>query len=201
MVIGEAPGADEDRQGEPFVGRAGQLLNSMLRACGFERGEVFIANVLKCRPPNNRDPSDEEAGTLPAVPAAADRTRRARCDPLRRAHCRAAAARTRSFRSARLRGRVHQLDGVPVIVTYHPAYLLRAPGREAQVLGRPQTRTRSSRRWRPRVRTSLRRAGNSARWRRRTCRAWPRSSASPTCFRGTTRSSRIACASAITASL
>src|SRR5262249_22110038 len=61
MVVGEAPGADEDRQGEPFVGRAGQLLNSMRRAAGFERGQVFIANVLKCRPPHNRDPSDEES--------------------------------------------------------------------------------------------------------------------------------------------
>ena len=61
MVIGEAPGADEDRQGEPFVGRAGQLLNSMLRAAGFERAQVYIANVLKCRPPNNRDPGTEES--------------------------------------------------------------------------------------------------------------------------------------------
>ena len=61
MVVGEAPGAEEDRQGEPFVGRAGMLLNSMLRAAGFERGDVYIANVLKCRPPHNRDPSAEEA--------------------------------------------------------------------------------------------------------------------------------------------
>src|SRR5512138_2967818 len=61
MVIGEAPGADEDRQGEPFVGRAGQLLNSMLRAIGLPRQEVFIANILKCRPPNNRDPQPDEA--------------------------------------------------------------------------------------------------------------------------------------------
>src|SRR5688500_20405350 len=60
MVVGEAPGAEEDRRGEPFVGRAGMLLNSMLRAAGFERREVYIANVLKCRPPHNRDPSDEE---------------------------------------------------------------------------------------------------------------------------------------------
>ena len=60
MVIGEAPGADEDRQGEPFVGRAGQLLNSMLRAIGLKREQVFIANILKSRPPNNRDPRPEE---------------------------------------------------------------------------------------------------------------------------------------------
>src|ERR687897_788459 len=60
MVIGEAPGADEDRQGEPFVGRAGQLLNSMLKAIGLQREQVFIANILKSRPPNNRDPRPEE---------------------------------------------------------------------------------------------------------------------------------------------
>ena len=61
MVIGEAPGADEDAQGEPFVGRAGQLLNNMLKAIGLERSQVFIANILKCRPPNNREPKPEEA--------------------------------------------------------------------------------------------------------------------------------------------
>ncbi|HEX7235753.1 MAG TPA: uracil-DNA glycosylase, partial [Gammaproteobacteria bacterium] len=61
FVIGEAPGADEDRQGEPFVGRAGQLLNAMLRSIGLPRSEVFIANILKCRPPNNRDPEPTES--------------------------------------------------------------------------------------------------------------------------------------------
>jgi DNA polymerase len=127
MVVGEAPGAEEDRQGEPFVGRAGQLLNSMLRACGFERGDVFIANVLKCRPPQNRDPSDEEAE---------------RCLPYLRRQIalvtpaailcvgRIAAHRLLGTEQtlARLRGHVHRLDGIPVIVTYHPAYLLRSPG-------------------------------------------------------------------------
>lgn len=127
MVIGEAPGAEEDRQGEPFVGRAGQLLNSMLRAAGFERGEVFIANVLKCRPPHNRDPSDEETE---------------RCLPYLRRQIelvapaailcvgRIAAQRLLGTDTpiGRLRGRVHRLDGRPVVVTYHPAYLLRSPG-------------------------------------------------------------------------
>jgi uracil-DNA glycosylase len=127
MVVGEAPGAEEDRQGEPFVGRAGMLLNAMLRAAGFERGEVFIANVLKCRPPNNRDPSDEEAG---------------RCLPYLRRQIelvapaailcvgRIAAQRLLGTDApiGRLRGRVHDFDGVPVIATYHPAYLLRSPG-------------------------------------------------------------------------
>lgn len=127
MVVGEAPGADEDRQGEPFVGRAGQLLNSMLRAAGFERGHVMIANVLKCRPPNNRDPSDEEAE---------------KCLPYLRRQIelvapsailcvgRIAAQRLLDTEQpvGKLRGRVHDLDGVPVVVTYHPAYLLRSPG-------------------------------------------------------------------------
>src|SRR5262245_42149464 len=127
MVIGEAPGAEEDRQGEPFVGRAGLLLNAMLRAAGFAREEVFIANVLKCRPPHNRDPSDEEAE---------------RCLPYLRRQielvapaailCVGRIAAQRLLRTdtpiGRLRGRVHDLDGRPVIVTYHPAYLLRSPG-------------------------------------------------------------------------
>ncbi|MGH8197646.1 MAG: uracil-DNA glycosylase [Steroidobacteraceae bacterium] len=127
MVIGEAPGAEEDRQGEPFVGRAGLLLNSMLRAAGFERGEVYIANVLKCRPPQNRDPSHEETE---------------RCLPylLRQIELigpaailcvgRIAAQRLLGTEQplARLRGRVLRLGDVPVIVTYHPAYLLRSPG-------------------------------------------------------------------------
>ena len=131
MVIGEAPGAEEDRQGEPFVGRAGMLLNAMLRAAGFERGEVYIANVLKCRPPHNRDPSDEESG---------------RCLPYLRRQIelvgptailcvgRIAAQRLlgTDLALSRLRGRVHDLDGVPVIVTYHPAYLLRSPGEKGK---------------------------------------------------------------------
>jgi DNA polymerase len=127
MVIGEAPGAEEDRQGEPFVGRAGGLLNSMLHAAGFARADVYIANVLKCRPPNNRDPSAEEAG---------------RCLPYLRRQIelvapevilcvgRIAAQRLlgREDTLARMRGRVHAFESVPVVVTYHPAYLLRSPG-------------------------------------------------------------------------
>jgi len=132
MVIGEAPGAEEDRQGEPFVGRAGQLLNSMLAAAGFERGQVYIANVLKCRPPNNRDPGNEEA---------------AQCLPYLRRQIelvqpdvilcvgRIAAQRLlgRDEPLARMRGRVHDVAGRPVIVTYHPAYLLRSPGEKRKV--------------------------------------------------------------------
>ena len=131
MVVGEAPGVDEDRQGEPFVGRAGILLNAMLRAAGFERREVYIANVLKCRPPQNRDPADEEAE---------------RCLPYLRRQIelvspaailcvgRIAAQRLlgTDLALARLRGRVHDLGGVPVVVTYHPAYQLRSPGEKAK---------------------------------------------------------------------
>jgi DNA polymerase len=126
MVIGEAPGAEEDRQGEPFVGRAGQLLNSMLKAAGFERAQVYIANVLKCRPPNNRDPGTEETE---------------RCLPYLRRQIelldpavilcvgRIAAQRLleRDDTIARMRGRIHRLGRTPVVVTYHPAYLLRSP--------------------------------------------------------------------------
>jgi DNA polymerase len=129
MFIGEAPGADEDRQGEPFVGRAGQLLTAMLRAAGLRREDVYIANVLKCRPPGNRDPKPAEAlacrgylerqielvdpALIVAVGRIAAQNLLATDTPL-----------------ARLRGRVHTLGerARPVIVTYHPAYLLRSPG-------------------------------------------------------------------------
>jgi uracil-DNA glycosylase family 4 len=128
LIIGEAPGAEEDRQGEPFVGRAGQLLNAMLKAIGLKREQVYIANILKCRPPNNRDPRPEEAAC---------------CSPyLQRqieliqprlilALGRIAAQRLLQTNTslARLRGKVHTLESTqsPVIVTYHPAYLLRSP--------------------------------------------------------------------------
>jgi len=128
LVIGEAPGADEDAQGEPFVGRAGQLLNNMLKAIGLERSQVYIANILKCRPPNNREPRPEEA---------------AHCAPyLERqvaligpriilAVGRIAAQNLLQTDTpiGRMRGRVYQYGprGIPVVVTYHPAYLLRSP--------------------------------------------------------------------------
>ena len=127
MVVGEAPGADEDRQGEPFVGRAGQLLNSMLRAAGFERSQVFIANVLKCRPPHNRDPSDEESShCLPYLRRQIDLVAPAAILCVGRI----AAQRLLDTDQpvGKLRGRVHDQGGVPVVVTYHPAYLLRSPG-------------------------------------------------------------------------
>jgi DNA polymerase len=126
MFVGEGPGADEDAQGLPFVGRAGQLLNNMIAAMGLQREEVYIANVVKCRPPGNRTPEPEEANTcspflfqqidvvrpevLVALGATAATYLLGQRQPL-----------------AGLRGRVHSLRGSRLIVTYHPAYLLRDP--------------------------------------------------------------------------
>lgn len=129
MIIGEAPGADEDAQGEPFVGRAGQLLNSMLKAIGLPREQVFIANVLKCRPPGNRDPKpDEVERCMPYL------ARQIELVNPRVILCvgRIAAQNLLNTETpiGKLRGQVHRL-GVrqrPVVVTYHPAYLLRSPG-------------------------------------------------------------------------
>ncbi|MEP6549428.1 MAG: uracil-DNA glycosylase [Gammaproteobacteria bacterium] len=128
LIVGEAPGAEEDRQGEPFVGRAGQLLNSMLRAIGLSREQVFIANVLKCRPPGNRDPTATEA---------------AECLPyleqqiaLLKPRILLAVGRIASqnllrtdVTLGRLRQQVHHFGAtkVPLVATYHPAYLLRTP--------------------------------------------------------------------------
>jgi uracil-DNA glycosylase len=126
MLIGEAPGENEDRQGEPFVGQAGKLLDNMLHALTLARGEnVYIANVLKCRPPGNRNPEPDEV---------------ARCEPYLKRQVAlvkpkiivamgrfAAQSLLKSEGSiASMRGRVHEYEGVPVIVTYHPAYLLRS---------------------------------------------------------------------------
>ncbi|MEX2149104.1 MAG: uracil-DNA glycosylase [Steroidobacteraceae bacterium] len=126
MVIGEAPGAEEDRQGEPFVGRAGQLLNSMLAAAGFERNEVYIANVLKCRPPNNRDPGALEASQcLPYLRRQIELVGPAAILCVGRIAAQRLLGREEPL--ARMRGQVHEFGGVPVVVTYHPAYLLRSP--------------------------------------------------------------------------
>ena len=129
MFVGEAPGAEEDRQGEPFVGRAGKLLDAMLRAIGRDRSSVYIANILKCRPPNNRDPKPEEAAAC--TPYLWRQIALVQPD-LIVALGRIAAQRLLDTSSslARLRGTVHTLEptGTPLIVTYHPAYLLRSPG-------------------------------------------------------------------------
>jgi DNA polymerase len=129
MFIGEAPGAEEDRQGEPFVGRAGQLLTSMLKALGFARDDVYICNVLKCRPPGNRDPRPEEARCCREY---LERQVELVAPTLIVAIGRIAAQNllVTDMPLAKLRGAVHALGPArrPVLVTYHPAYLLRSPG-------------------------------------------------------------------------
>jgi DNA polymerase len=133
MVVGEAPGADEDRVGQPFVGRAGQLLNAILHAAGFAREQVYIANILKCRPPRNRDPQPAEvAQCLPYLGRQIELV-----DPaLILCVGRIAAQNLLGTETpiGRLRGQVRRLaSGRPVVVTYHPAYLLRSPGEKRKV--------------------------------------------------------------------
>jgi uracil-DNA glycosylase len=149
MFVGEGPGADEDRQGEPFVGRAGQLLTKMIEAMGYRRGEVYIANVVKCRPPENRNPEPDEMDA---------------CEPFLRAQI--AAIRPKVIVAlgkvavhallretspiSRLRGRWFDYEGVRLMPTFHPAYLLRSPDEKRKAwedlqlvmkeLGKPVTR-------------------------------------------------------------
>jgi uracil-DNA glycosylase family 4 len=128
LVIGEAPGAEEDRQGEPFVGRAGQLLNAMLLAIGLPRETVFIANMLKCRPPGNRDPKPEEvARCLPFLQAQVALLRPKIILVVGRIAAQNLLATDAPL--ARLRGKLHHFGeaDTPLVVTYHPAYLLRTP--------------------------------------------------------------------------
>ena len=128
MLIGEAPGAEEDRRGEPFVGRAGKLLDAMLQAAGFAREQVFIANILKCRPPNNRDPRPEEVAACSNYLEQQINTVKPK---LILALGRVAAQNLLRSETpiGKMRGRrYHHGDPpVPVVVTYHPAYLLRSP--------------------------------------------------------------------------
>lgn len=131
MIVGEAPGEQEDRQGEPFVGPAGQLLDAMLRACGRDRQAedargVFIANVLKCRPPANRNPAPEEVVQCePFLSRQVALVKPKLIIAMGRFAVQSLLKTTEPI--GRLRGRVHRYEGVPVIVTYHPAYLLRTP--------------------------------------------------------------------------
>jgi DNA polymerase len=131
MFVGEGPGEDEDLQGEPFVGRAGQLLTRMIEAMGFRRADVYIANVVKCRPPGNRNPEPDEIEA---------------CEPFLRAQI--AAVRPRvvvalgKFAAqtllrdtspiGRLRGRWFEYEGVRLMPTFHPAYLLRSPNEKGK---------------------------------------------------------------------
>lgn len=127
LFVGEAPGADEDAQGEPFVGRAGKLLNAMLFAIGLKREEVYIANVLKCRPPGNRDPQPAEAECCePYLLRQIELLQPTLIVALGR-HAAHSLLKTETP-LARLRGQRLSYHGTPLIVTYHPAYLLRSPG-------------------------------------------------------------------------
>lgn len=133
MIVGEGPGAEEDRLGEPFVGRAGQLLNNMLRALGLQRDVVYIGNIVKCRPPGNRDPKPEEAA---ACRPYLERQIALVQPRLLLAVGRIAAQNLLDTDTpvGKLRGRVHRYGAarIPVIVTYHPAYLLRSPEQKAK---------------------------------------------------------------------
>lgn len=149
MFVGEGPGADEDRQGEPFVGRAGQLLTKMIEAMGYRREDVYIANVVKCRPPENRNPEPDEMDA---------------CEPFLRAQIAAVqpkilvalgkvavqALLRDTTAISRLRGRWFAYEGVRLMPTFHPAYLLRSPDEKKKAwddlqlvmkeLGKPVTR-------------------------------------------------------------
>ena len=132
MFVGEAPGRDEDQQGIPFVGRAGQLLTKIIEAIDLQRDEVYIANVIKCRPPNNRNPEPDEIQTCqPFLFAQIDAIR-----PKVIVALGAFAVRTllqREDAISRLRGRVFDYRGAKLVPTFHPAYLLRSPDKKRDV--------------------------------------------------------------------
>jgi len=131
MFVGEAPGADEDIQGIPFVGRAGQLLTKMIEAMGFTRDDVYIANVIKCRPPENRNPDpDEIASCEPFL-----LRQIAAIEPKVIVALGSFAAKTllkTQSPISRLRGRVYDYQGAKLVPTFHPSYLLRSPGQKRE---------------------------------------------------------------------
>jgi uracil-DNA glycosylase family 4 len=132
MFVGEGPGAEEDRQGLAFVGKAGQLLTRIIAAIGLTRDEVYIANIVKCRPPQNRDPQEDEITTC--IPFLKQQIRA--IQPLIICTLGAPASKTLLQTSdpiSRLRGRFYEVDGVQIMPTYHPAYLLRNPSEKRPV--------------------------------------------------------------------
>ena len=132
MFIGEGPGADEDRLGEPFVGKAGQLLDKIIEAMGIRRADVYIANVVKCRPPGNRVPQFEEVKEcLPYLLEQIDVIRPELLVALGATAARALLETTSSMGS--LRGKFYEFRGTPLLCTYHPAYLLRNPADKRKV--------------------------------------------------------------------
>ncbi|HUQ04592.1 MAG TPA: uracil-DNA glycosylase [Kofleriaceae bacterium] len=129
MFVGEAPGADEDRLGDPFVGKAGELLDKMIEAMGWGRKDVYIANVLKCRPPNNRNPeADEVAACRPFLDAQIAAVRPRILVTLGRPAANVVLGKDAPISS--LRGRFHEYRNLRVMPTFHPAYLLREPDRK-----------------------------------------------------------------------
>uniref|UniRef100_A0A7V4XRR4 Type-4 uracil-DNA glycosylase n=1 Tax=Acidobacterium capsulatum TaxID=33075 RepID=A0A7V4XRR4_9BACT len=131
MFVGEGPGADEDAQGLPFVGRAGQLLNNMIGAMGLERSQVYIANIVKCRPPQNRVPEQDEANTCTQFLFRQMQIVRPEMIVALGATAATYLLGAKSPLKA-LRGRIHQAHGSKLIVTYHPAYLLRDPNQKKE---------------------------------------------------------------------
>jgi uracil-DNA glycosylase family 4 len=132
VFVGEAPGADEDEQGEPFVGAAGQLLTRMIAAMGFDRGHVYICNVIKCRPPRNRNPEpDEVASCEPFLKKQLGAIRPRLIVALGKFAAQALCRENTPI--SRLRGNFHSYEGIPVMPTYHPAFLLRTPEAKRQV--------------------------------------------------------------------
>ena len=132
VFVGEAPGRDEDQQGIPFVGRAGQLLTKIIEAMGFSRQEVFICNVLKCRPPDNRAPAPDEAvNCLPFLKRQLELIQPRVIVALGNHACQALLRTDRGI--SQLRGSFQDYAGIPVMCTYHPAYLLRSPSEKKKV--------------------------------------------------------------------
>ena len=130
VFVGEGPGFDEDRQGRPFVGRAGKLLDKMILAIGFEREEVYICNIVKCRPPENRAPlPDEAAACSPFLFRQIEALSPKVICALGLSAAQTLLGSTRPI--SQLRGKVHLWRGIPLICTYHPAYLLRSPSQKA----------------------------------------------------------------------
>jgi DNA polymerase len=128
--VGEGPGFDEDRSGRPFVGRAGKLLDKMIHAMGFEREDVYICNIVKCRPPDNRAPlADEAAACSPFLFRQIDALGPKVICALGLSAAQTLLSRTSPI--SQLRGKTHLWRGIPVVCTYHPAYLLRSPAQKA----------------------------------------------------------------------
>jgi DNA polymerase len=133
MFVGEGPGAEEDERGEPFVGKAGRKLDEMIQAMGFTRAQVYIANIVKCRPPGNRDPEPDEIATcapflVEQIEAIRPEVIVALGSPATRTLLRTSVGITK------LRGQWHEFQGIPLMPTFHPAFLLRAYTKENRKL-------------------------------------------------------------------